>query len=142
MKNSFLPPYQTEIKILRWYCSKTINTHHQNEAPGRIYYFACVYWHVFKNYFELSKDSPNVKAQITTHRCLTISVLILHFKLLRYSFKAFWAYVFVFVWLKILTICVHGFCEILKDQIYRMKFLSSQIYKNSNNQTSKRDDFS
>lgn len=91
IKNSFLSSIKREIKILRCYCPKTSNTHHQNEAPKRIYYFSCVYWHVFKNCFELSKYSPNVRAQITTHHCLTIPVLILHFKLLRYFFKGFWA---------------------------------------------------
>ena len=30
IKNSLLSPYQREIKILRWYCPKTSNTHYQN----------------------------------------------------------------------------------------------------------------
>ena len=30
IKNSFLSPYQREIKILRWYYPKASNTHHQN----------------------------------------------------------------------------------------------------------------
>lgn len=83
--------------------------------------------HIFKDYCEISKDSPNVKTQITIHHYLTAPVLILHFKMLRYLFNAFYAKIFVFVQLKVYK---KNLCSQIRGNLKRQGLLNENSFSN------------